>query len=964
MGCSCPALAGTSHAQAGITGIHQSGDLSIMKSNKFQPHRRPVLSALGMAMLALAGSAMAQVEAQRVEITGSIIKRVSDQGALPVTSVRSEDLDARGHTELKDFVLELPQASSLGTNAGTAGPMTNLRGFGPMRTLTLLNGRRLAKEPLTNQYVSVSVMPRMALSRTDILRDGASSAYGSDAISGVQAFYTLASFKGAKIKAEMLTPERSGGGSYQSLGLLGGMGDLSNDGWNVYGALEIQKRKILLREERPELIDRSALNLLGVTTAIGQGANATPANFTDPTNPVTAQRTLRWNPYFAAGCLPPHSEPSTASGRQTCFLDDNDTYTAFGNGNDIATLYAKGTLALGSANTLSLEYNLSKFNVLQNNSPAAVTVRLNSTHPYYPGNGIVPAVAGQTLAGRPIDAQWSTADAGARERDDRHTNQRVVMSLDGSVAGWDYQVGAHHGWADRDTHAGKGWVSITGMATVQGTATTLYLNPAINPFGLQNAAGLAVFSAASLDGRQLRLHRSTNTALDFTLSGDLFKSGAMGATLALGGEFRKDGWEAVGLASNDPLASLNNQLDILGGDGQAAGARANTSNKITRDITSLFSELEFKLNRDLSFNASVRADKYKDLNETTVNPKLAFRWQPTKEVVVRGSANTGYRAPSLPEIYSKETERTSINTFDDPLLCPQVAGVDAPVAGYTAAQVCNMADRFQITKVPNNARVTPEKSKSFTLGFAAEPAKGVSVSLDYWETQIDDVIGNRAITFMLANPTLYTSLFRREADGTLSIDAVFNAPTNLGSLRGAGLDFSLSVASGATVLGRFALGMDIAYLTRWQAASPEVAGGAWITALGQYNDVVPVNPNAGLSNATRGLNHRWRHTATASWSDGPWAVQVSQRYQSKVRDQNLAARTGAGTTGARDVAAYEQYNLAASWSGIKNLKLGLAINNLLDQNPPQTNHNGYRAYLTSSVDVLGRAYRATAEYMF
>jgi iron complex outermembrane receptor protein len=101
-----------------------------------------------------------------------------------------------------------------------------------------------------------------------------------------------------------------------------------------------------------------------------------------------------------------------------------------------------------------------------------------------------------------------------------------------------------------------------------------------------------------------------------------------------------------------------------------------------------------------------------------------------------------------------------------------------------------------------------------------------------------------------------------------------------------------------------------------------------------------------------------------AWQGEDWRVQLSQRYQSRVRDQNLPARTGAGTSGPRDVASYEQYNLSVSWTGIERLKLGAAVSNLFDKNPPQTNHNGFNGYLTSSVDVLGRALRLTAEYTF
>jgi iron complex outermembrane receptor protein len=924
--------------------------------------RRLALSRITLALLALSGTAIAQSEAgTRIEITGTLIKRAAAEGALPVSSVRAEELEARGHTEIKDFMLELPQASSLGSFAGTAGPMTSLRGFGPMRTLTLLNGRRLAKEPLTNQYVSVSVMPRMALSRTDILRDGASSAYGSDAIAGVQAFYTRRSFRGVELKAEALVPERKGGGDVQNLGIIAGIGDLSSQGWNVYVAAEMQQRKILLREERPELIDANALNAMGIGTAPALGANATPANFTDPTHPTVASRTIRHNPYFNSGCLAPFSQPSTASGRQTCWLDQNDTYSAFGNGNEINTVYGRGSLSLGGDHTLSAEYNFARFMVLQNNVATPVTVRLNSTHPYYPGNGLVPAVPGVNTAGRPIDALWSVADADARQREDFHTNQRIVLALEGPIGDWDYGIGLNHGWSERDTRAGSGWLRSSTVATVGATGTTLFLDPRLNPFGLQDAAGLALLRQASLQGQTFRLHKGTNSSVDATISGALFKLGGRDAMLAAGLELRQDGWEAVGLESNDPVARLNNQIDILGGDAQAAGAGSRTSNKISRDIFSAFAELEMPLSKTFSLNAAVRADQYEDLGETTVNPKIAFRWQPNTRLVLRGSANTGFRAPALPEIYSKETERTAINTFNDPVLCP----TGTPAAGLTPEQVCNLTDRFQITKVPSNTGVTPEKSTSFTLGLAFEPVRGVSASVDYWETEIKDIIGNRSITFILNNFSLYTDRFRRRADGTLEIDALFNPPSNLGKVRAAGIDVSVAAQTPRADWGRISGSLDVAYLMRWDASTPEVAGGAWQSALGQYNDVVPVNPNAGLSNATRGLNHRWRHTASVAWQNESWRVQLSQRYQSKVRDQNLPARvTAPGSAGARDVAAYEQYNLTTTYSGIKGLKLGLAISNLLDKNPPLTNHNGYNGYLTSSVDVLGRAYRVTAEYAF
>jgi iron complex outermembrane receptor protein len=478
---------------------------------------------------------------------------------------------------------------------------------------------------------------------------------------------------------------------------------------------------------------------------------------------------------------------------------------------------------------------------------------------------------------------------------------------------------------------------------------------------------MALLKAASIDGRTLRLHKAENTSLDATFTREVMKLSGGAMSLALGGEVRRDTWQAIGLSDNDPAAVLNKQVNLLGGDSQASGANSTTSTKISRDISSLFAEVDAPVLKDLTLNASVRADKYSDLGESTVNPKLSLRWQPVKNLVLRGSANTGYRAPSLPEIYTKETERTLIPTFNDPLLCP--GGVAKP--GYATELVCSLTNYYQITKVPNNAGVKSETSKSWTLGFAFEPIKDLTVTADYWRTQINNVIGNRAIDFLLANPTIYSNLFQRNADGTLGTpnalgtkDAVINTPSNVGAMRGSGIDVSLKFAAPRQSWGQLSTGIDVAYLTGWDAKSEGVNGGDWVSALGYYNDVVPVNPNAGLSNATRGLNNRWRHTAQITWQHTDWLAQLSQRYQSAIHDQNLPATTGAGTTGPRDVEAYSQYNLMVKYSGVKNLGLSLGVSNLFNAQPPLTNHNAYKGYLTSISDVLGRAYMVTAEYKF
>ena len=194
------------------------------------------------------------------------------------------------------------------------------------------------------------------------------------------------------------------------------------------------------------------------------------------------------------------------------------------------------------------------------------------------------AVPGLNLAGRPIDVLWSVADASARIRNDIHTNDRVVLTGEGALGAWDYRAAVNYGRSQRETQAGDGWLRVSGIASVQGTTSrTLFLDPQLNPFGLQDAAGLALLDKASMSGQTLRLHKAENASVDATFSRSLMKLSGGNMMLALGTELRRDTWKAIGLASNDLSAALNGQIDLLGGDNIASGANSGTSTRISRD---------------------------------------------------------------------------------------------------------------------------------------------------------------------------------------------------------------------------------------------------------------------------------------------------------------------------------------------------------------------------------------------
>lgn len=953
------------------------------------------LTLCAAAVLSLCAGAHAQTAdaptaLERIQITGSSIKRVAGETALPVTSIRSEELDARGHTELKDLLLEMPQSQSLGFNAGAAGPVLNLRGLGPMRTLTLLNGRRLANEPLQDQYVSANVIPRIALQRTETLRDGASSIYGSDAIGGVQNFITHSSFRGAKIKAELNAPDRSSRGQTNALGFIAGVGDLHNDGWNVYGSFDYQTKSALMQGDRPELYDGSALNQLGLLMTPSNKNPSPLANFG-----FSASANSNYNPNFATGCVSPYALPTLGAGSVAtpatynnagCYRDPN-FYTAIGDGSRISNMYGKGTMNLGQGHRLNLEVLHSAFTVekyrgmqVPSSNEPATTYTIPSTSKFYPGKGITPlpqvygsntgsnspamfidpvrtpgVVSSLNMNNRLVYFQWGPGELGSAYRNDEQINDRVVLSAEGSAWNWDYRVGLNYGHSKRDTRTGGGYI-------LYSKAQEGFTNGILNPFGAQDAAGLAYLKSIEVRDYTYRVNEAFNKAVDVTLTRELMDLGGGPLTLAVSGELRRD--EAkVHAAPLDYVAKLPNgsynissagvvlKDDIVGENPTGVAA------KLHRNIKSAVIELDAPLTKAWSVNGAVRSDTYSDLKTTTVNPKLSLRFQPMAEVMLRASANTGFRAPSIMDIQNPTPEVRQV-AMDDPVLCPSatptISGTGVPVSGRTYEQVCAVTTDYW-TKSPDNSHLKPEKSKGWSFGGAFEPLPGLMVTADYWSIKLNDVLGALTLAEVQQSPAKYAANILRKPDGT--IDHILTSQANRGDMDMRGLDISATYQLRTNGWGVFNFKLDGTYYDKY-AFSVE-KGGEMLDDVGILTaDARYTGPNIGLA-TTQQIIYRWKHTASVNWRMGSWSTQLSQRYSSGLTD--LTPRTGSSYT---DVKAYKQYNLSVTYNGFKSLKLMAGINNLTNVNPVLTANTNYNGYLTSNADVLGRAYRFSAEYSF
>ncbi len=890
------------------------------------PTRRLALSSITLAIMSMCNQAAAQQAAepmQKVEITGSTIKRIASESALPLTTMKAEEFTNSALTTVADLVTSLSVGSTNVPSSAGAGTNINMRGIGINRSLVLLNGRRMANEPIADGYANVDVIPMSAMNRVEILRDGASSTYGTDAIGGVVNFITKPTFQGVNVTAQLVRPERAGGGAEHRLSLLGGIGNLVSDGWNLYATIDSHQRSALAAADRAELSSVEALTALGIAPKLSSGSYAQPANIFSPSTKITA------NPYYASGCAAGLSTPAS---KNTCALSAN--YVLALPGNAQTTFFSKGSIQLGPDHLLTAELLYAREHITTQKAPTTsvgfdgAVMQITPASPWYPGgSGGVPAIAG--LKGSTLNVSWSVAELGPAIATDEQQNARLVLLDEGKAFGWDYRLGFVYGAGIRDSYFVSGYVN--GPKLNAGV-----LNGVLNPFGTQDAAGKAYLASISADGWQIRHTTDVYTGVDLTLTRELMQLGGGALTLATGAEFHHDGDEDRSLDS-DLLVPYQRR-------------RPNYS-KGGRNIGALFAELDIPLTKDLDIDVALRGDRYSDFGGT-VNPKASFRYQPARMIMFRGSASTGFRAPTVFDRYGYRLPGATALTggkWDDPVLCPGVMGVPGTgkaVAGANPLVVCN-------TNLPlqngSNPAVLPEKSRNFTVGTVIEPFANASVSLDYYNIHVSDTIGSLAQNAIFTNTTKYADLFVRNPDGSLAY--VKDITSNLGDLRTSGIDVGLNYSLPRTAYGSFKLGMEGTYVTRFESQNEK--DGPWISNLGTFG-----SNGSGTSTSSPTYTFRWKHTLRLSWSNGDWASQLTQAYNSAYHDLNAVLPQYY-----RDISTYAVWNATLSYKGFRHTNLTLGVSNLLDTRPPATNSNA-TGYANNIASPIGRAFNARLSYDF
>jgi iron complex outermembrane receptor protein len=901
---------------------------------------RGLLLAFGgsVALSALPALAQEAAKLDRVEITGSAIKRIDAETAVPVTVVKIEDLKKQGITTIEQVVAtlsaaQIQQGTSQVVGAGTAGAaFANLRGLGANKTLVLLNGRRIANNAYDSSAPDLNMIPFAGLERVEVLRDGASSLYGTDAIGGVINFITRKDYTGGTITLGADSPQHPGGKAWQA-NAGGGYGDLATDNFNVFGFVNYAKTDAITGTQRP----------FNTRYAGGLSPTTYPANYYQADasgNPAGPDCN---SPFLIKASVPPGCQITTSS-----FVNYTPEV-------ERSSGLLRGTLNLNADNQLSLEYFAAKSHVTSGIAPQPNgglyqnRVLANGTlNPYYPGNpgssvatpnipldpnyaepdpGNPEGSAGPSSGLNPgfIHVKWRNLLTGQRQDIDTNTQQRFVAALQGSVVGWDYQAALT--W-----NQNKIQQDIAGYSDGSKIGAGMK-NGILNPFGDQSAEGTALVNSAVTNGN-VQNAKGTVGGADARIGrelGDWFGAGRPSA-LALGLEYQHQNF----------VQQAN--FDVAQAVVASYGLDPNTYNAGTRNVWAGYAELAIPIIKSLDVTASVRYDNYSDFGSTT-NPKISFRFQPVQEVLVRGSYSTGFRAPSLYDINSAPYY-TNTSQQNDPVNCPG----GTPIAGKPAAANCQQ--QFQAL-YGGNTSLQPEKSKNATLGFAFQPTANLNFGFDFWWIKLTNQIGSLAANTVFGDATTFAGNYHRTPSGNLSTDgsqcSPFNPLTcgyvdlrtqNLGGLNTNGLDISAAYRLLAGDAGNFTFGLQSTYVFKYNYQ--DYTNGPW-------------NQNVGVFVGT-GPIFRWKSNFTVNWAQGPWGVGFASYYATGYTDQDPTYH----------VASYWTADLFGSWAATKNLSFILGIRNLTDRDPPlsyqtQVFQAGYDPRFT---DPTGRTYYVRGTYAF
>ncbi|RLV58872.1 TonB-dependent receptor [Parashewanella curva] len=747
---------------------------------------------------------------ERIEVTGSHIKRTDMEGPTPITTLTAKDLEDSGATDLIGALAKLPIAgtgtfSTQGNSSddtSNGGSSVSLRGLGADSTLILVNGRRVSVSPfakgIDTAFVDLNNIPIAAIKRVDIQKDGASAIYGSDAIAGVINVILKDDLDGAEINAKY--GETPKGGEEQNLSLV--WGNQAENSRHTF-VLDYFNREEVLYGDRsysatanqkartgdPKATDfRSSSGFPGTIALKSDPSNRMPDTFGKDKCPADqiVGNLCRYD-YAPHMSMIPKTERFSFNYMGKYDINDNVRGFAELNGQNSRTV-VKGA-GSPSFNELTMAGD-------------------NPNHPFADQPN-------HEFHGKDLTMRRRMVDIGNRLKRVDSNYYRAIIGLEGEINEWSWEV-AYNFIKSQSVERG-----VDGFPNKRRVQEAID-NGSFDPF---EPSSNSQQTLDYIETTTNRVGKSTMKSVDATISGPLLEMAHGDLMLAVGAEYRKE--------------SISDNPDDQYIRGEIFGTEA-TQAQGSRDNTAIYAEVAIPVLDTLEVQIAVRHEDYSDFGATT-DPKVSFLWNPMDNLSLRGSYGTAFRAPSLHQLGLGRTDESP--TLIDKLRCDAI-GEQSSV---------NPCKGFEYTAVfQGNPDLGPEESKNYNLGVIYNLTDKLDFSLDYYNYAIENIIDSDT-QYLLNTQGLDPKVVKRiptsipnDPGEIVSINDSFQ---NIGDLDTSGLDFAANYGF-ETGLGDFKVSYTMNYVLEYEERRPGSNGGS------------RVNKEAGdfeLPKVRSRLNTDWSH---------------------------------------------------------------------------------------------------------
>jgi iron complex outermembrane recepter protein len=849
----------------------------------------------------------------RIVVTGSHIRRIDAEAALPMLVITADDIEKSGRSTVTELLQGLAingpggvtDSQSFGNFAyGASG--ISLRGLGPTATLVLINGRRVApysvpdiNKGLTN-FVNVDAIPRSAIARIEVLKDGASAIYGSDAIAGVVNIILRSDYEGGDV-ALSASANQQGQFATQWGSLTVGKGSLARDGWNWMASLEAYHRdQVMLGEVKDQVVDArhrdSPYYFTGRpnTNVYSPYPNYYSALFIDPALGVSYVdiRSGRASPRCPEGAQWAFNDqfsPPTA----LCGYDAWNEAVQYVSPIDRQSGFVRAEMRLDSGIDLYGEMALTNLSNRRRDWPVPFGAGLGAT-PNGRDGGVsyVPQYLpvghpNNPFPDQPAGITYSFRDVGMQGTDVQNTASRVLLGARGMWNDWDWDIGLMNA-RDQARVTYRNRISLPALRDAVENGTYDFENP-----------GAGAVTAKDLRVEPVDHGVSQYTSLDAKITGTLADLAAGPLSFASGVELR-----------HESRRYTPDERTYAGGVYLLTAGRSEGS----RSVASAFGELDVPVMKNLESQLALRVDSYSDYG-SSVTPKLAVAWKALDVLKLRGSMAKGFRAPSLNE--SSDTDMPLFNYIGfDPKRC---GAFNIDCDGYNNSGVAKA-----------NAGLKPETSTSYAAGFVLQPTKELGIAVDYWRfdrrNEIEVLSQQAVIDNEDSTDPLYAGRIHRLPDDNTSIPGqtipgriatVETQYVNRGRTQVSGVDLDLRSRFRPEGLGVVQLRTAFTYLDKNRFKSTD--SGPWLERAGSLN--VP----------------RVRGSLTVDWTPGAFNLGSTANYVSGFRAYGAGREcVGGDYLDTCMVSENLTFDLFGSYDVTKAFVLRGTVRNIADKRMPFT----------------------------